>query len=154
MSSSFDWNNFDASAVETQSHQPIPAGEYIAVITGSEMKQTKAGTGQYLELTFQIAEGQYEGRFAWTRLNLVNPNDKAMQIARAELASICKAIGVIQPKDSTELHDKPLVIRIAHKTEADGHIRVEVKAYKPHSGVAADTKATAPKSAAAPWMKK
>ena len=30
---------------------PIPAGKYLAMITASEMKPNKAGTGQFLELS-------------------------------------------------------------------------------------------------------
>ena len=56
-------NGFDANLVEpTKALEPIPAGKYQAVIIESEMKPTKAGTGQYLELKFQILEGEYKGR--------------------------------------------------------------------------------------------
>ena len=54
--------------------EPIPAGKYLAMITESEMKPTKSGSGSYLQLTFQILEGEYKGRFLWARLNLNNPN--------------------------------------------------------------------------------
>ncbi len=156
--SEFKWTDFNASAVETPSHDPIPAGEYVAIITASEMKDTKAGTGQYLELTFQIAEGEHEGRFAWARLNLVNPSEKAVQIALADLAAICKAIGIMQPKESSELHDKPLIIRIAVKKDGDGNPRSEIKGYKP--AAAAQQKpvaqsAPAPsKPSVPPWKRK
>ena len=51
-------SGFDANQVEPNtSFDPVPAGKYQAVITDTEMKPTKAGTGQYLELTFQIQGG-------------------------------------------------------------------------------------------------
>ena len=37
------------------------------------MKATKAGTGQYLQLGFQILDGPHKGRKLWARLNLDNP---------------------------------------------------------------------------------
>jgi len=37
------------------------------------MKPTKTGSGTYLELTFQVIEGQYKNRLLWSRLNLSNP---------------------------------------------------------------------------------
>ena len=41
---------FDANTVEPADDlDPIPDGKYIAVITDSEMKPTKAGTGNYLQ---------------------------------------------------------------------------------------------------------
>jgi hypothetical protein len=44
----------------------------------------------------------------WSRLNLDNP--KAVEIARRDLSAICRAVGVLTPGDSSELHDLPLVL--------------------------------------------
>ena len=42
-------NGFNAAQVEpSQDFEPIPAGKYLAVITETEMKPTKNGSGQYL----------------------------------------------------------------------------------------------------------
>ena len=125
-------SGFDAREVDPAvGFEPIPADKYLAVITGSEMKQTKAGDGQYLELTFQVIEGEYKGRSLWARLNLDNPNTTAVQIARAELSAICRAIGVMTPKDSHELHDLPLVISVKlKKREDNGEMTNEIKGYE------------------------
>ena len=73
--------NFDANTVEpTSSFEAIPAGKYLAAIVASERKPTKAGTGNYLELTFQVLEGEYKNRHLWARLNLENPNATAVEI--------------------------------------------------------------------------
>ena len=73
-----DLRGFDANDVEPSADlEPIPAGKYQAVITESEMKPTKAGNGHYLQLAFQIIEGEYRNRFVWARLNLDNPNATA-----------------------------------------------------------------------------
>jgi len=98
-------NGFDASQVEPADDlEPIPAGNYCAVIVESEMKPTKSGTGSYLELKFQIIEGQYTNRLLWTRLNLDNPNDTAVHMARRELSAICRAVGVMAPNGSLWLN--------------------------------------------------
>jgi hypothetical protein len=123
-------NGFNANTVEPSTDfEPIPAGKYLAVITGSEMKPTKAGTGSYLELTFQVAEGDYKGRLLWARLNLDNPNAMAVKIARGELSSICRAVGVLEPRDSCELHNLPLVVTVKQKADAEGELRNEIKGY-------------------------
>ena len=101
---------FNASEVEPASFDAIPAGKYQAVITESERKETKSGTGEYLQLTFEIIEGDFKGRKLWARLNLSNPNQQAVQIARGELSAICRAVNVLQPGDSVELHNLPLTI--------------------------------------------
>ena len=126
-----DLRGFDANQVEPSADfEPIPAGKYEAVITESEMKPTKAGTGHYLQLTFQVIEGEFKNRFLWARLNLDNPNATAVQIARAELSAICRAVGVMSPNDSTELHNLPLVISVKCKKREDtGEITNEIKGY-------------------------
>lgn len=105
--------NFNAAAVEPQqSFDALPPGRYEAIISESEMKDTKAGTGQYLQLTFTVVGGQHEGRKLWSRLNLVNPNATAVQIAERELSAICHCVGILVPQDSEELHDALLVIDV------------------------------------------
>ena len=79
--------NFNANEVEPSTgYDPIPAGKYQAVITESEMKPTRTGNGQYLQLEFEIIEGEYKNRKVWARLNLENANADAVRIARADLS--------------------------------------------------------------------
>jgi hypothetical protein len=128
-------NGFNANAVEPAADfEPLPAGKYVAVITGSEMKPTKSGNGSYLELTFEVVEGEFKGRKLWARLNLDNPNQLTVKIARAELSAICRAVGVMEPKDSCELHNLPLLITVKQKTDAEGEVRNEVKGYAKREG--------------------
>lgn len=123
-------NGFDANQVEPATDfEAIPAGKYIAVITNTEMKPTKAGNGSYLEITFQVIEGEFKNRNLWTRLNLDNPTPVAVKIARSELSAICRAVGVMEPKDSCELHNLPLVLSVKQKTGSDGEVRNEIKGY-------------------------
>jgi len=126
-----DLNGFDANQVEpTGDFEPIPAGKYKAVIADSEMKPTKAGTGHYLELKFEIIEGDHKNRLLWARLNLDNPNAIAVEIARAELSAICRAVEVMAPNDSVDLHNLPLVIHVRCKKRTDtGEIANEIRGY-------------------------
>ena len=125
-------NGFNASQVEpTSSFEPIPAGKYLAAITESEMKPTKTGTGRYLQLTFTIIDGEYKNRVLWARLNLENPNATAVKIAMSELSAICHAVGIMQPRDSVELHNLPLVIVVKlRKREDSGELTNEIKGYE------------------------
>ena len=98
--------NFNAEEVEpSSSFDPIPAGWYQAIISNSEMKATRDGYGEYLSLTLQVIEGQYENRLVFARLNLKNANDKAVDIARKDLAAICRAVGVMSPQGSEQLYE-------------------------------------------------
>ena len=154
--------NFNANEVEPSTgYDPIPAGKYQAVITESEMKPTKTGNGQYLQLEFEIIEGEYKNRKVWARLNLENANADAVRIARADLSAICRAVNVLQPRDSVELHNLPLTIAVRCKKNQDDEIVNEIKGYGPRtslSGVAATKPATPPPQSGAnsapPWARK
>lgn len=112
--------NFDASQVEPSTGKdPVPAGKYLAVITATEMKPTKNGAGQFLEVEYQIVDGECKGRKLWSRHNLQHSNQQAVQIARGELSSICRAVAILQPKDSAELHNLPLTVSVKVKKRED-----------------------------------
>ncbi len=149
-----DLRGFDANQVDpSTTFDPIPAGKYPAVITESEMKDNKAGTGSYLQLTFQIIEGECKDRFLWARLNLDNPNATAVKIARAELSAICRAVGVLAPNDSTDLHNLPLVLHVRCKKRADtGEITNEIKGYEKKESSAPPAAPTATNSTP-PWKR-
>ena len=115
-------NGFDANNVDpAQSRDPIPAGWYKAVITESEEKPTKAQTGSYLQMTVEVIDGDHSGRKAFERLNLNNPNATAVEIAQRTLSSICRAVGIMTPRQSADLHDKPFMVKIKVKPEKDGY---------------------------------
>ena len=135
--------NFDATAVAPQdSFEPIPAGDYLAMITDSEMRDTKAGNGSYLKLTFQIVDGAHKGRLIFENLNLDNPNQTAVEIAQRSLSSICAALGKNSVHDSSELHMKPMTIKIGIRDGSNGYDPSNnIKGYKPASGSSAPAQA-------------
>lgn len=97
--------NFKASEVpEDKGFEVIPAGTYNAHIIESTMKETRSGTGFFLELRIQILDEPYTGRLVFERLNLVNPNEIAVKIAQRTLADLCEACNVDEVADSEELH--------------------------------------------------
>ena len=154
-------NGFNANDVEpNSSFEPIPAGKYLAAIIASETKQTKSGGGSYLELTFSILDGEYKGRQLWSRLNLSNPNATAVKIARGDLSAICRAINVMQPKDSVDLHNLPLVINVKLKKRTDNdELTNEIKGYESRKTGNASAQAssqseqTAASDQSAPWLR-
>ena len=131
-------NGFNANEVEPNTtFEPIPAGKYLATITDSEMKPTKSNNGSYLQMTFTIIEGEYRGRMVWARLCLTHPNATTVKIARGELSALCRAVGVMQPRDSVELHNLPLLITVKLKKRKDnGDLTNEIKGYEPKAAAA------------------
>lgn len=149
-------NGFDANAVDPMGDfEPIPAGDYLAVIVGSEVKPTKDGKGGYLSVEFDVIDGQYKGRKLWSRLNLDNESEKAVQIARSELSSICRAVNVMQPKDSCELHNIPLIIKVkCKKREDNGEMTNEIKGYAKRDGQSTTAPPPAADDKTPPWKRK
>lgn len=146
---------FNAAEVDPQTDfEPIPANDYTAMIVDSEMKPTKNGNGEYLQLVFEVCDGQYEGRKIFARLNLNNPNQTAVDIAQRELSSICHAVSVLTPNDSTDLHDKPMTVKVKIRQSPGYDPQNEISGYKPLSGGgSAAPKAVASGGAKKPWQK-
>ena len=129
---------FDASQVpEQQEFSALPEGQYAVIAISSEMKPTKAGTGQYLQIVFEVLDGPQKGRKLWARMNLVNPNQTAVEIAQRELAALCRAVGVIKPSDSAELHNKPLMVEVAVEVDDRRRESNVIKKYLPATGAPA-----------------
>ena len=104
--------NFNAADVApAQLFSTIPAGIYCAHIVQSEMRSTQSG-GHYLWLELDIIDGEFRGRKLWDRLNLVNSNQTAADIAQRTLSAICHATGQMKVQDSEQLHFKPMNITV------------------------------------------
>ena len=149
-----DLNGFNANEVEpSASFEAIPAGKYLAAVTQSEMKPTKSGKGSYLELTFSVLDGEYRGRLLWARLNLANANQTTVKIAQGELSALCRAVGVLTPKDSCELHNIPLTINVKVKKHDDtGELTNEVKGFEPKTATSKPQQAPQT-STTPPWRR-
>ena len=151
-----DLSGFDANQVPPSEFvfAPIPAGDYEAVIVGSEMKDTKEGGGKYLKLELQVLSGPYQNRKLFTNLNLVNKNEQAVQIAKGTLSAICRAVGVLTPKESSELHNKPMIVTVKiRKGDGEYDDQNECKGFKPRqAGFAPAPTQSAPTAQhSAPW---
>jgi hypothetical protein len=152
-------DGFDASQVEPDVGFPVvPAGDYEVVITESKLEPTKKGDGKYLKLTLQIINGPEQNKKIFDQLNTQNPSEIAQKIGRAALSSICRAVNVLTPKDSAELHMKPLRAKVIVNNDPQYGMKNEVKSYHPRSGVATQVSnplAVAPSSqvpsGATPW---
>lgn len=146
-------DGFDAREHEpTGGPDALPAGEYLAMATDSEMKSTKSGNGKYLQIAWKVLDGPHEGRMLWSRLNLENPNQTAVDIAKRELSAICHAVGVLRPKRSEELHGVPVMLRVGVRKRPDtGDLSNEVKGYKPASGSKPEKPITKKSEDSPPW---
>lgn len=151
---------FDANQVDPNfDFEALPAGKYEAAITQAEMKQNKKRNGHYLELTFQVVSGEHKGRTLWVFLNVDNPSEKAVEIARKELSAICRACGVMVLKDTQDLLNALCVIsvKVVPRKDSDGNVvegeySNQIKAYEARA--VAPGQSTQARSDDAPWLRK
>lgn len=123
---------FNAAEVEPSAgFEPLPAGEYRVCIVGSEMKATKSNTGQLINLELQVLDGPYQNRKIFERINWINPNPQAQQIGRGTLSAICRAVGILTPSDTTQLHNRPLRCKVKIKRDPEYGDKNEVTSYSP-----------------------
>jgi hypothetical protein len=129
--------SFDANSVEPNvPFEVLPPGDYVVQAIASSMEVTKAGTGRFLKVEFEVQGGESAGRKVFDRFNLENPNATAVEIAQRQLSSLCRAIGVVSLSDSEQLHFKKVRVRIAtvQRKDAPGEFSNEIKAYLPADG--------------------
>lgn len=123
---------FDATQVEPNgTYEVIPPGDYVAQITSSEMQDNSKKDGAFLKLELEILDGDQAGRKLFDRLNLVNQNAQAVEIAQRTLSAICHAVGVLTVSDSEELHLRPMSVKV----KVDPERTVNGKTYGPSNSI-------------------
>lgn len=138
-------------------YAPLPAGWYTVRITEADIKETKAGTGNYIKVRYDVLDGTHAGRVVFGNLNLRNPNPKAEEIGRQQLSRLMLAMGLTQVTDTDQLIGGELSIKLAiQKSEQYGDSN-DVKDWKalsnqPVAAVAASTPPPPP-SGGLPWSK-
>jgi len=109
-------NGFDNTVIEPiGDFSPLPVGEYLVTITGSETKMPKpkadgSEVREYLNLTLTVQDGQYKGRKLFHGLHINHIKPDTTDIAKRTLSAICTITGVNRPKRTEELHDKPFTV--------------------------------------------
>lgn len=139
--------NFNASQVAPQGAFTVyPTGEYIVMITGSELKATKAKTagtaqkGSYFQFNYKIGAGEHVNGTLIDRVNWENDNSTAEEIGKAQLSAICRVTGVMHLQDTAQLHGIPFKVMVIEKPRADDPTKMsnEITEYRNMDGVAAD----------------
>jgi|TARA_R110000751_G_scaffold56133_1_gene120025 hypothetical protein len=151
------FNIDDMPVSEKRDFEPIPEGWYTAAITSADVKDTKAQTGKYIAVRFDITGPEHQGRVVFTNLNTRNPNPKAEEIGRQQLGDIMRAGGLSRLEDTDQLIGINLTIKVTIRNDPNYGKSNEIKAYRSVEGSAPPaTAAAAPSNgkAAPPWATK
>ena len=79
--------------VEATEYKPVPKGTYQVELKSIEEKQTKNGTGAYLDSVFIISTGDHMGRLVFHKFLIKHSNEKAASIGQEQLDKFLKSIG-------------------------------------------------------------
>jgi hypothetical protein len=142
------FNAADAPSGRTE-FQPLPAGWYLSTIHSAEVRQTKAGNGQYIKVRYDLVGGEHANRVVFGNLNLKNASEKAQEIGRQQLGELMRAIGLPTIQDTDQLVGGVLEIKLSVRDDPQWGVSNEVKGFRASNHSAP---APAPKVAAnAPW---
>lgn len=144
----------DKMPVSEQSFDPLPAGWYQATITKAEIKDTKAGNGQYIAVRYDIFGPTHQGRVVFGNLNVRNPNVKAEEIGRQQLGELMRAIGLAKVFDTDQLIGGTLNIKLAIRKSEEYGDSNDVSGFKAIADGTAPTPVTSTPKASPPWSKK
>lgn len=123
----------------------LPEAEYVSQICKSEVKNAKRAPNRYVNLEFEVLEGDRKGARFWSMLNLWNDNEQAVEIAQRELNSICHACGKLRVSDTEELHGIPIRVKLKVSPARDGYeAQNRVAAYKPLNEAPGGSQSTLP----------
>ena len=125
------------SLPESPGFEPIPNGWYTTNIAGADLKDTNAGTGQYIAMQLLVTGPNCQGRVVWANLNIRNPSQKAEKIGRGQLNAVMRAIGLLEIDDTDQLIGGSLDVKVSIRRSEEYGDRNEVKDYRAIEGSAA-----------------
>ena len=138
---------------------PLPAGWYTATIAGAELTPTKARTGEYIAVRYDVTGPTHQGRVVFGNLNIRNPSPKAEGIGRQQLGDIMRAIGLASVQDTDQHIGGNCQIKLKIRKSEEYGDSNKVSDWKAISGSAPTMPAaekkpeSKPAASAPPWAK-
>jgi hypothetical protein len=117
-----------------RSFDPLPDGWYTAHISAAEVRETKAGTGHYVKLRYDIIGPTHQGRVVFGNFNMRNPNPQAEKIGRQQFAEMCLSIGFKTLDDTDHLIGNTLQIKLTTRQQEGYEPTNEVRAWRAVEG--------------------
>jgi len=145
---------FSSAAFEApvSNFDPLPPGEYLAMVTNSEIRDTKAGNGKYITVTMEIIDGKFSGRRIWENFNFINPNKVTVEICEKNMKQLSVACGFpFEDKDTDSDAWTNIPFTLVLDINSKDPTRNRVKGYQPSGSPSASSE---PAASAKPWERK
>ena len=154
--------NEKLNQVQDTSFEPIPDGWYTAIIKECIVKPTADGTGQRMNVRFDITGPTRAGAVVYEGFNIRNKNPKAEEIALQQMKAMRDACGIINLQDTDQFIGRALQVKVAIQPAKDGYdAKNTVKGFKAVEGGAprpapapAATAQAQAASSTPPWARK
>lgn len=129
----------DLAGVEAKkAFEPMRPGTYLVQVDEADLSNAKSGQGMVLKLTFKVVEGEFEKYKLKAFYNVINNNQQAQDIAKAELKALMVAAGrtnftVDKPADLVGLKANA---RVTLRKSDNGEMYPQIAAFLPVEGAA------------------
>lgn len=144
---------------QSNNYDPVPEGWYNVVVHSAELKPTKDGSGQYINIRYDITGPTHQGRVIYDIINIKNKSSQAEEIGRQQLGNLMRSIGLAKVDDTDELIGGNIQIKVGIRQQEGYEPTNNVKGYKALSGSIptqpkVETQDSSSSKAAPPWAKK
>ena len=144
----------DLSNVKVQSFEPIPEGDYLVACTNASVKDTKDGSGEYINCEFTVCGSQFDGRKIFQMFNIKNKNVQAVEIGLSQLKGFMLAAGCVDMvlTDVSLLEGRKANAKVKIKLDSQYGDKNTISYFKPASKEAvASASVNSGKSASIPF---
>lgn len=118
---------FDATEVDTNDQQAIPAGEYLAAVKAISHGENKNKTGELVKATIEILEGEFKSCVLFENFNTKHENKQAEAIGKKRFAALCLALDRPRIRNVAELMGIPFIARVGARKDGT----MEIKTFSP-----------------------
>lgn len=123
-------NAYDPDAKPSAGYTPLPLDDYTLEIVESSYDANKDGDGMVLALKAQIMGGEFDQRPYFIWMDLENDDQDKQNRGQRDFAGLRRAIGILNPQDTEELHFKPFKVTIGTYTQkSTGEPKNTIKKY-------------------------
>lgn len=113
------FNEWDGVQAQGDSKEKFPKGVFEVVISRTELKAGRNDADALVQhIEMKVVKGQYKDQTIMDYINLVNKNERAVQIGKSRLKSYIEATGVKPKQSADEFKGIPFKIRTDHKLDS------------------------------------
>jgi hypothetical protein len=122
--------SYNVDAEPSSGFTLLPDDTYTLEVVESDYGANNDGDGMVLSLKTQVSGGDHDGRTYFIWIDLENEDQKKQDRGQRDFAALRRAVGVLAPEDTEELHFKPFQVKIgSYTSKKTGKVNNTIKDY-------------------------